>query len=553
MNNWGQLGVFDLETTGVDVDTARIVSACVAILDPDGSVVARWDWLADPGVDIPAGASAVHGITTERAQAMGRQAKDVVAEITQSLKVLFALGVPLVVYNAPYDLSLLDRECRRYGIDPVTTATPVIDPLVLDKVVDKYRKGKRTLEVTAAQYRVELDDAHDAGADAIAAGRVALALGAAYPQQLDLPLAELHQRQIAWYAEQAASFADYIRRVKGDQDFVADTEWPIRSTDHPTSIQDTQPIPAPSPRPSYRVPHLDFDTGVLVLDRPALEAPPVRASESVSEIEEVTFDDVEPSLSDSVVNPVADADAEPVFEPLSLVKPLPEESGEPDEADGTQPAQDYADAAAQPELLWGDLDIDTTAPEPEFESVEFSIDTQSIASEPVTADSVVPDSVVPGEDTPVDDTPVDGAPAERPTLRPTVLRVAAAIINDAEGRTLLVRKRGSSTFMQAGGKIERGESAVDALSRELLEEVGLELDLGATEYLGSFRADAANEPDTVIRAEVFALTTTADLVASDEIEELLWIDTDEPAGVQLAPLTRDTILPLWVTRRATGI
>jgi DNA polymerase III epsilon subunit-like protein/8-oxo-dGTP pyrophosphatase MutT (NUDIX family) len=552
MNNWGQLGVFDLETTGVDVDTARIVSACVAILDPDGTVVSRWDWLADPGVEIPAGASAVHGITTERAQAMGRQARDVVAEITQSLKVLFALGVPLVVYNAPYDLTLLDRECRRYGIDPVSTASPVIDPLVLDKVVDKYRKGKRTLEVTAALYTVELDDAHDAGADAIAAGRVALALGAAYSQQLDVPLVELHQSQIAWYAEQAASFADYIRRVKGDQDFVADTEWPIRSTDHPTSIQDTQPIPAPSPRPSYRVPHLDFDTGVLVLDRPALEAPPVRASESVSEIQEVTFDDVEPALSDAVVS--RDADAEPVFEPLSLVEPLPEESAdiaepdsaEPDSAepDSAQPAQDYSDAAAQPELLWNDLDIDTT----ERESGTFSVDTQTVALEPVTADSIEADGVE------ADGVEADGgAPTERPALRPTVLRVAAAIINDAEGRTLLVRKRGSSTFMQAGGKIERGESAVDALSRELLEEVGLELDLGATEYLGSFRADAANEADTVIRAEVFALTTTAVLVASFEIEELLWIDTDEPAGVQLAPLTRDTILPLWVTRRATGI
>ncbi|MBC7589852.1 MAG: NUDIX domain-containing protein [Salinibacterium sp.] len=142
--------------------------------------------------------------------------------------------------------------------------------------------------------------------------------------------------------------------------------------------------------------------------------------------------------------------------------------------------------------------------------------------------------------------------SERPTLRPTVLRVAAAIITDVSGRTLLVRKKGTSSFMQAGGKIERGESAVSALSRELLEEIGLELDLGATEYLGSFRAEAANEPDTVIRAEVFALTTSLEIEASGEIEELLWIDSDDPEGVELAPLTRDTILPLWVSRRASN-
>ena len=53
MTNWGRLGVFDLETTGVDVDTSRIVSACIAVIDDDGEVVDRWDWLADPGIEIP--------------------------------------------------------------------------------------------------------------------------------------------------------------------------------------------------------------------------------------------------------------------------------------------------------------------------------------------------------------------------------------------------------------------------------------------------------------------------------------------------------------------
>ena len=85
MTNWGRLAVFDVETTGIDVETAHIVSACVAVLEADGEVVDRWDWLADPGVEIPEGASAVHGITTERARALGRPAVDVVAEITQTL------------------------------------------------------------------------------------------------------------------------------------------------------------------------------------------------------------------------------------------------------------------------------------------------------------------------------------------------------------------------------------------------------------------------------------------------------------------------------------
>lgn len=433
MTNWGRLGVFDLETTGVDVDTSRIVSACIAVLDDDGELVARWDWLADPGIEIPEGAAAVHGITTERAQALGRPAVQVVAEIAQTLRVLFELGMPVVIYNAPYDLTLLDRECRRHQLRPLELLEPVIDPLVLDKAVDRYRKGKRTLEVTAGLYGVSLDDAHDAGSDAIAAGRVAVALARAYPEELSISAADLHGRQEAWYAEQAASFQDYIRTVKGDAAYVADTSWPLRPTDSPGSFIDTQPIPAPSPRPSLTVPVLDlYGTGTLSL------------------------------------------------EALSRA---------PSEAFAT-PAQ-----AARP---------------------------SAYASAP-------PPTVV---------------------RKPTVLRVAAGIITDPAGRTLLVRKVGSSAFMQAGGKIEQGESALDALSRELREEIGLELDLDATEYLGSFRAVAANEPDTVIRAEVFAVVTSAPLQAAGEIEELLWIYNAETAGVELAPLTRDTILPLWVQRRS---
>ena len=132
-----------------------------------------------------------------------------------------------------------------------------------------------------------------------------------------------------------------------------------------------------------------------------------------------------------------------------------------------------------------------------------------------------------------------------------MLRVAAGILTDADGRTLLVRKRGTTSFMQAGGKIEQGESALDALRRELREELGLELDPDRTEYLGSYRAEAANEPNTVIRAEVFALVTDGEIAATSEIEEVLWIETANPPGIELAPLTRDTVLPLWASRRST--
>ena len=489
MEHWGQVAVFDLETTGIDVDTARIVSACVAVLASDGAVISRWDWLADPGIDIPDGASAVHGITTERAQVLGRSAQVVIGEITQTLRVLFGFGIPLVVYNAPYDLTLLDRECRRHFVPVLENPTPVIDPLVIDKAVDRYRKGKRTLEVTAALYGVSLDDAHDAGSDAIAAGRVAQALGRKFPDDLDVTLPDLHGRQEVWYAEQAAHFQSYIRTVKGDADYIADVSWPVREALSPSSFIDTQPIPAPAPRPSLTVPVYDlYGTGVLAL--PQLQARPAPTPPRELEIRQE-------------------------------VRPQPP-------LDGLEP---------------GDSDDDVEVRETVAEAVSDAISNGSITIGEVHIDKVEVNIEVTPEREDGDTAPVSRA-------RPTVLRIAAGIITDATGRTLLVRKRGTSSFMQAGGKIEPGESALAALSRELLEEIGIEPDLDHTEYLGSFRAVAANEPDTVIRAEVFALSSTVEPVAQGEIEELLWLDSAEAEGIELAPLTRDTILPLWESRRS---
>jgi DNA polymerase-3 subunit epsilon len=228
-NQWfDRLGVFDLETTGIDVETSRIVSAHVGVIDADGQVVEQHDWLADPGIEIPAQASAVHGITTERARAEGRPAPQVVAEIVAALEDLVARGIAITIYNAPYDLSLLHHEAVRHGVTPLHEPVPIIDPLVLDRAVDKYRKGKRTLEAAALVYGVSLTDAHDAGADAVAAGRIAQALAGRYGAQLAIEGRDLHALQVDWCAEQSASFQDYMRRTK-DPSFTSSGSWPIRT------------------------------------------------------------------------------------------------------------------------------------------------------------------------------------------------------------------------------------------------------------------------------------------------------------------------------------
>ncbi|GAA2992386.1 3'-5' exonuclease [Microbacterium terrae] len=227
---WLQVvGVFDLETTGVDVGHDRIVSAHVGLLDAQGGVLNARDWLADPGIDIPEGATAVHGITTERARAEGRPAADVVAEVVAALRGLLDAGLPIVAYNAPYDFSLLKYEALRHGIDPIVDPSPVIDPLVVDKAYDRWRRGKRTLSVVAEHYAVRLDGAHDASADAVAAGRVAQALAERYAAWLPDSVAELHTRQIGWARAQAESLTEYFVKIgRIDPEERLDGRWPIR-------------------------------------------------------------------------------------------------------------------------------------------------------------------------------------------------------------------------------------------------------------------------------------------------------------------------------------
>jgi len=223
------IGVFDLETTGVDVTRDRIVTAHVGLLDGTGAHVRARDWLADPGVPIPDGAAAIHGITTARARADGRPAGEVVAEVTEALRAMLDAGIPVVAYNAPYDFSLLKHEAQRHGVEPIVSPSPVIDPLVVDKTYDRYRRGKRTLSAVAAHYAVRLDDAHDAAADAVAAGRLAQALAERFAPWLPPTAAELHTRQIGWARAQAASLTEYfvsIGRIEATARL--DGSWPIR-------------------------------------------------------------------------------------------------------------------------------------------------------------------------------------------------------------------------------------------------------------------------------------------------------------------------------------
>lgn len=210
VSHWSDtLAVFDTETTGLSTRDDRIVTAFLGVMGPDGALVERHSWLADPGVVIPPRATEVHGVTTKMAQEQGRPATEVVGEIVAKLHEIVRHGIPLVVYNASYDLTLTNSEARRYGHPPIDDPKPVIDPLVIDRALDTYRKGKRTLDVVSMHYGIINDNAHNAEGDAVTAGLVARAIAQKFPDET-ADVMRLHDQQVDWAYKWAESFKRYL-------------------------------------------------------------------------------------------------------------------------------------------------------------------------------------------------------------------------------------------------------------------------------------------------------------------------------------------------------
>ena len=225
MTSWNTLprAAFDLETTGRNSRSARIVTASITVVDASGQPIREHEWLADPGVEIPAEASEIHGITTEKARSEGRPAAEVTREVAGVLQDLFDGGVPVIAFNAAYDFTVLAAESARYGV-PQLTRFPVLDPYIMNKQVDRFRKGKRTLAALCEEYGVDLENAHTSAADALATLRVLDAMAGKFPK-LQLPAPRLHQLQVDWAASQAADFQAYLRRTKPTA--VIEGEWPV--------------------------------------------------------------------------------------------------------------------------------------------------------------------------------------------------------------------------------------------------------------------------------------------------------------------------------------
>jgi len=237
----------DFEATGVDVECDRAVTATAVRLAPGRDPVVS-SWLIAPDVDIPAEATAVHGITTEQARAHGRPAADVIPEVRDAVYSAWAGQAVLVGHNiGGYDLSLLDRECRRWLGSGFAVTGPVADSLCLDRAVDKYRPGPRKLEAACTHYRVRIDGAHDAEFDAMASARIVWRIARAFPEVGAMSPRQLWRFQRAAYREWAEHYQDYRRQKARDEGLsvaeieaiVIPTEWPLRPL--PTAAANPEP------------------------------------------------------------------------------------------------------------------------------------------------------------------------------------------------------------------------------------------------------------------------------------------------------------------------
>lgn len=260
-----RMAAFDLETSDKDPETARIVT-CALILVGGGLPLDARTWLLNPGIPMEPGAIAVHGITDEYAAEHGQPAEAGVADIAKAMAEVVTAGVPLVGHNlGTYDLTLLDRECRRHLGDSLEGVlrqplTRVVDTYILDKHAAPYRRrvsedqGPYQMRTTAETYGLPWDEdaAHGAEYDALQSARAAYRMGAiAHTPRADRPewvhalrnrrgpydrfddlavedVEELHARQVKWAREQGESYRTYLisqgdheraRGVRGD--------WPV--------------------------------------------------------------------------------------------------------------------------------------------------------------------------------------------------------------------------------------------------------------------------------------------------------------------------------------
>lgn len=214
---------FDIEGTVDEPTETRILSA--ALVYADGTTA---KWLINPGVPIPADATAIHGITNEMVSSAGRSPREALAELGTAIAKLIADDTPLVAFCAHYDVTALHTELARHGLPPLDwDRAVIIDPSILHKQVEPRWYGGRQLGDLCKYYEVKLAAAHDAASDARAAVDMAVSIAARHERIARMRPDDLHQAQVTWYAEQGRDLQAYFDRQGRDE--TVSLEWPLET------------------------------------------------------------------------------------------------------------------------------------------------------------------------------------------------------------------------------------------------------------------------------------------------------------------------------------
>ena len=213
--------VFDVESTGTSIENDRIITCYAMIQSIKGEILEEKHWAIDPGVDVPKGASDVHGMSTEWVREHGRKdAERAIREIAGFLDEAQMRGCPIVGYNSSFDLGILDRELVRHGAVGLGTglsmATEFFDPIIYDRAMDKYRKGGRKLMDVARHYGIPIDESrlHQAEYDVIVTAKLAWILLKKSP----FPLDELQSKQVSFKKEWADGLTSYFAKTNKTED-----------------------------------------------------------------------------------------------------------------------------------------------------------------------------------------------------------------------------------------------------------------------------------------------------------------------------------------------
>jgi DNA polymerase-3 subunit epsilon len=222
----GPLLGFDLETTGVNPCSDLPVQVALVLWEPHGRGH-RNVFFVDPGCEVPSGAEAIHGISTQMARREGCPLGEAAATVHAVLGRAQADRVPVVAMNASFDITIAAMLFRSFGLEPIAWGA-LVDPLVIDRKVDHYRCGNRRLDALCQIYDVALASPHDAGSDADATVALARTIAVRYPEIAAFEIGELTKSQADWHRSWALEYDSWCR--ENGRPGLAPEEfcWPVR-------------------------------------------------------------------------------------------------------------------------------------------------------------------------------------------------------------------------------------------------------------------------------------------------------------------------------------